>query len=323
MVRKALAPVLLVLAIVILIGAHAQKRFATPDLDDAAVATGSRSDHRPGVLVEARTVEVLPEFLIDDPAGGALRPIAPTGEAMAPEVGTEARVVGSPETRPKTAAPSPRSRTTPSSPARPTRREFTIPAGTPLPIVLESRLSSDKHRNGPITATLRHPLIVAGTVAVPEGSVLSGTITEARRAGRVRGRARVAFSFHTLRTPDGTAHRIRTRPAARTAPSDWKRDARAAAPAAAGGALAGMATAVHPAIGAGAVATVAIARRGAEVSIRPGTAMTVRLQDPLTVPGGSRESPTAAAPRQRPPATGSRRTEAVPLRIPGTVSLGR
>lgn len=62
-----------------------------------------------------------------------------------------------------------------------------------------------------IQATVAEPILAAdGTIAVPQGSVLSGTITQARRARTFGRSARLRFRFTKLTLPGGSAQSVRT-----------------------------------------------------------------------------------------------------------------
>ena len=102
-----------------------------------------------------------------------------------------------------------------------TWREVTLPAGTTLPVVLETSVGSDISRvEQPVRAHLARAVIINGVTAVPSGSIVNGVVTDARRSGKVKGRAHVSFRFHTV-TPrgDSEAYRMQTRLIGRTAPA--------------------------------------------------------------------------------------------------------
>src|SRR5690348_11992179 len=76
--------------------------------------------------------------------------------------------------------------------------EITIPAGTALPVVLDTAVGSDISRvEQPVRGHLSRAILVRGVTAVPRGSAVSGIVTDATRSGKVKGRAHVAFRFDT------------------------------------------------------------------------------------------------------------------------------
>jgi hypothetical protein len=166
---------------------------------------------------------------------------------------------------------------------------MTIPAGTLLPLTLDSVVASDSSRvEDAVRAHLRRPIVVRGIEVVPAGARVAGFVSEAQRSGRVKGRARVAFRFTSL-VHDGDAYDLRTSRVVRQAPGTKKRDAVAiGVPAGAGAAIGAIAggrkgAAVGAAVGGGAGTGAVLATRGKEVRIGRGAAVSVRLLEPVTV----------------------------------------
>src|SRR5262249_3468356 len=78
-------------------------------------------------------------------------------------------------------------------------REVTIPAGTPLPVALETSIGSDTSKvEAPVHAHLTRPVVIHGQTVLPVGSRVSGIVTDATQSGRVKGRAHVAVRFDSL-----------------------------------------------------------------------------------------------------------------------------
>ena len=169
------------------------------------------------------------------------------------------------------------------------RREVTLPAGTLLPLTLDSYVASDTSRiESPVHAHLRRPVIVDGVTVLPAGTPISGYVTDATRSGRVKGRARVAFRFNTL-SADGDRYRVETSRVVRQAQATKRQDAAKIAVPAGAGALIGALTkgkkgaAVGTAVGGAAGTGVVLATRGKEVRLGRGAAVAVRLLRPLRV----------------------------------------
>src|SRR5919108_6646309 len=68
-------------------------------------------------------------------------------------------------------------------------REVTVPAGTALPIVMDTGVASNtSHVEQPVRAHLTRDVRFDNDVVIPAGSELYGTVTAVRRAGKVKGR---------------------------------------------------------------------------------------------------------------------------------------
>jgi hypothetical protein len=171
----------------------------------------------------------------------------------------------------------------------PEYREFTLPAGTSLPLQLQSAIASDVSEvEDTVRATLRSAVTIDGEEVLPAGTELAGHVTEAERAGRVKGRARVAFGFTSLRH-DGERLSLRTDTIVREAEATKGEDATkvgigAGAGAVVGAVIGGKSGAVKGAAIGGAAGTGAVlATRGKEVRLEPGTSIPVTLAAPLIV----------------------------------------
>ena len=168
-------------------------------------------------------------------------------------------------------------------------REITIPAGTRLALRLGSSVSSSSSSlEDSVQATVRTPIVIDGVTVVPAGAAVSGYVTEARRSGRVKGRARIGVRFTTL-SVGGTRYNLRTASIAREAPGTKKADATKIGIGAGAGAITGAiaggkkGAAIGTAVGGGAGTGLVLATRGREVSLPRGTAVTTRLTAPLTI----------------------------------------
>ena len=246
----------------------------------AAVASGCTSQTPATTSQPAATPE--PTAPATDPAtatpgaapgGAALQPAAPAGG----DVPSAAR--GTAPVAP--AAPAP--------PPAPRFREVTLPAGTELPLKLESALASDASAvEDPVRASLRRNVVVDGVTALPAGTDLRGVVTGVQRSAKVKGRASLAFRFTSL-TVDNEAYDIRTSSVARQAAGTKKKDATKIGIGAGAGAIVGAivggkkGAAVGTAVGGGAGTGMVLATRGDEVRLAAGTPVTVTLSEALTV----------------------------------------
>jgi hypothetical protein len=170
-------------------------------------------------------------------------------------------------------------------------REITIPAGTHLPIVLETTVASNtSHVEEPVHARLARAIVVHGLTALPPGTQVSGVVIDAKQSGRVKGRAHIAIRFDSV-VPKGEDQRYAMRSAAvgRTAAATKKKDALEIGAPAAGGALIGAlvggkkGAAIGTGVGGGAGAAYVLSTRGQEVRLAKGAAITLRLVEPLVV----------------------------------------
>jgi len=93
--------------------------------------------------------------------------------------------------------------------------------------VLDTPVGSETSRiEEPVTAHLARAVQVNGETVLAEGSRVAGVVTDAKRSGKVKGRAHVAVRFNSL-TPRGADERytIHTAAIGRTAPATKKKDA--------------------------------------------------------------------------------------------------
>jgi hypothetical protein len=171
-----------------------------------------------------------------------------------------------------------------------TYREVTLPAGTVLPVDLETAVGSDISRvEQPVQGRLRRAVSEDGVEVLPAGTAVSGHVTAAERPGRVKGRGMVAFRFTQLDTPGEGTSRISTATITHVAPATKQKDTLSiVAPAAAGAVIGGIAggksgarkgTVIGGAAGGGYV----LATRGKDVRVAKGADLAVKLTAPLTV----------------------------------------
>ena len=174
--------------------------------------------------------------------------------------------------------------------AVPVERDITIPAGTILRLRPGRSFGSDISRiEQPVTARLATAVLVNGHTALPAGSTAYGVITEARRAGKVKGRARVGVRFTQIAPHNGQRYSMQTRSWVAVAPATKKKDAMTIGIPAAGGAAIGAivggkkGAAIGAAAGGGGGTAVVLTTRGKEVRVGRGATLAVRLSEPLTV----------------------------------------
>ena len=170
-------------------------------------------------------------------------------------------------------------------------RVVTVPAGTVLRLRVERGFGSDISRTEDLVrAHLTRPVVVDGRTVVPAGSLATGYVADARRPGKVKGRARVAVRFNRLfPSGDDDRYTIRTRTWSAVAPATKKKDALTIGAPAAGGAIIGGLLGGKKGAGIGALAgggggtAVVLSTRGKEVRIGRGATLNVTLTEPVAI----------------------------------------
>src|SRR3954452_16144083 len=88
----------------------------------------------------------------------------------------------------------------------------TVESGTKIPLTLLNTLSSKQTAEGDrVYLETLYPVLVNGRIIVPAGSYVSGTVTQIKRPGRVKGRGELYLRFDSLTLPNGTTRDFRAR----------------------------------------------------------------------------------------------------------------
>jgi type IV secretion system protein VirB10 len=78
-----------------------------------------------------------------------------------------------------------------------------VPTGTHIPLVLHNGISTRSARPGdPVYFETLFPVMIDGRVAIPAGTYISGEVTEAKRPGRVKGRAELMVKLTNMILPN-------------------------------------------------------------------------------------------------------------------------
>src|SRR5271156_4418169 len=167
---------------------------------------------------------------------------------------------------------------------------LTIPVGTVIQVRTSDWLSSDHNKTGDeFIATLAQPIVVDGWVVMRRNQNIVGSVTDAKRAGRVKGVSKLQLELSKLTLVDGQLVPVQTTLLNASAGTSNGRDAAAIGLTTGTGAAIGAAAAGGPgaAIGAGAgfVASVAgvLLTRGKPTIIPPEDVLTFRLENPVTI----------------------------------------
>lgn len=168
-------------------------------------------------------------------------------------------------------------------------RDVTIPAGTTLSATLATSLASDTSKvEDTVRATLKSPVSIEGFELLPSGATIVGHVTKAEPAGKVKGRALLAFRFNSVDLSAGPEN-MSTETISHEAGSTKGKDAAkigvgAGAGAVIGGIIGGgSGAATGAAIGGGAGTATVLVTKGDEVRLPAGTPVSVKLTAPLTI----------------------------------------
>jgi len=81
-----------------------------------------------------------------------------------------------------------------------------VPAGSRLLLQLDDYLTTKMNERGdPFTAVVARDLFVGNELAIPEGTVIKGTVGAVQRPGRVSGRAEMNLRFNEVQFKNGQA----------------------------------------------------------------------------------------------------------------------
>jgi hypothetical protein len=164
-----------------------------------------------------------------------------------------------------------------------------LEAGTTVTGTLENALASNTSQVGqPVALRVTQPVIARGQTVIPTGSVVHGSVTHAKAAGRVRGAAELTVRFADLELPNGQRREATFEPVRWVKKGSGKESAaEIGGGAAAGGVLGGAVGGKNGAIKGGAIGailgtTVAVATKGKQISVPAGYAVQIRLASPVT-----------------------------------------
>ena len=202
---------------------------------------------------------------------------------------------------------------------------FLIEAGTKVPLVMINSVSTRHAAEGDrLYLETSFPILANGRIVIPPGSFVAGTITSAKRGGRVKGKAELFLRFDSLTLPNGVTRDFRARVGGIdgrssqqldrsegkiTADSTKGADARTIGEGAAGGASIGViagSVAGRPGMGAGIGAAAGAAAglmgvlltRGQDVVLARGTTVEMVLDRNLSFESGELNFSQAGAARR-------------------------
>ncbi|HVW78556.1 MAG TPA: hypothetical protein VHB45_13155 [Alloacidobacterium sp.] len=187
-----------------------------------------------------------------------------------------------------TATPAPAPAAAPAAPEPPP--PVVVPAGTTLSVRLGSALSSKTSNAGEgFNGTLVNSVTVRGVTAIPAGSAVSGTVTDAKSAGRFKGAASLGIRLQAL-TVRGRTYQISSSVYSQQTTGKGKRTAGFIGGGGAAGALigglagGGKGAAIGALAGAGAgTAGAGLTGNNRDISLSPETVISFRLLNSLTL----------------------------------------
>jgi type IV secretion system protein VirB10 len=90
--------------------------------------------------------------------------------------------------------------------------DFVIASGTRIPLGLINSISTKNAAEGDrVYLETVFPIMANGRIVIPPGSWVSGTVTEVKRPGRVKGRGELYLRFDCLTLPNGVTRDFRAR----------------------------------------------------------------------------------------------------------------
>jgi len=89
---------------------------------------------------------------------------------------------------------------------------YTVQAGTRIPLGLINSVSTKHSAAGDrIYLETVFPIVIDSHIVIPPGSYVTGTVTEVKRPGRVKGRGELYVRFDTITLPNGVTRDFRSR----------------------------------------------------------------------------------------------------------------
>ena len=90
--------------------------------------------------------------------------------------------------------------------------DFVVAIGTRIPLSMINSISTKTAAEGErVYLETVFPILVNAHVVIPPGSYVSGTVTEVKRPGRVKGRGELYVRFDALTLPNGVTRDFRAR----------------------------------------------------------------------------------------------------------------
>jgi hypothetical protein len=92
----------------------------------------------------------------------------------------------------------------------PEDKQFRVEPGTRIPLNLINSISTRSAAPGDrVYLETAFPVVIDGSIVIPPGSYVAGTVTNVKRAGRVKGRSELFVRFDALTLPNGVTRDFR------------------------------------------------------------------------------------------------------------------
>jgi hypothetical protein len=164
-----------------------------------------------------------------------------------------------------------------------------VKAGKEIVITADQSVSSKTSNSGDqFDASLAEPVVVGDKVVIPKGAKATGTVTQAKSAGKFKGNAAITVTLSSV-TVHGEEYQLKTTEVTESGKGRGKRTAEGAGGGAVVGALigalagGGKGAAIGAGAGAGAGTAGAAFTGDKDIIIAPETRLTFQLQEPLEV----------------------------------------
>lgn len=96
--------------------------------------------------------------------------------------------------------------------APPVSTQFVVEAGARIPLSLVNSLNTTHSAPGDrVYLETAFPIAQNGRIVIPKGSYVAGTVTEVKRAGKMKGKAELFVRFDSLTLPNGVTREFRSR----------------------------------------------------------------------------------------------------------------
>lgn len=168
--------------------------------------------------------------------------------------------------------------------------EFTVAADSVIGVRMETTVSSETAKvEDKVEARVVRDVRSSGSVAIPAGSRLLGTVVSVTPGGKFKEQGRLGIRFNTLVLADGTRMPVTTETISRVGdPRGQSSAARIGGGAVVGailGAIAGGAkgAAIGGAVGGGAGTATVMTRDASEATLKAGDEVTARILSPVTI----------------------------------------
>jgi hypothetical protein len=168
-------------------------------------------------------------------------------------------------------------------------KPIVVKAGNKIVITADESVSSKTSNSGDrFDASIAEPVVVGDRVVIPKGAKATGTVIDAKSAGKFKGNAAITVTLRTV-TVHGEEYRLKTTEVTESGKGRGKRTAVGAGGGAAVGAIigalagGGKGAAIGAGAGAGAGTAGAAFTGNKDITIAPETKLTFELQEPLEV----------------------------------------